>query len=423
MAARAGFNEYHPQLPRSPSQAMNRPSHWIIALFAILGPALWVWGLTEGFGDAHETAPAWPQRARLQAPATTPAAPAEALLTGRVTDPRGQPIDGAIVRVIGGRSAAFTRGSGAFEVMVKVGDPYRRIEVTAAGFAPAIERCAPTDLGSFMVPLAPALPWEQTHAVTAPSKRAALEGEGFVYDRDRQPIAGVVVTALGSGASAVTDDIGRYRIPLPTGQSAPAVGLAAWHPSAGAATLDAVATTQTEGVVNLGVAALGEGLRLSGSVRLPGGEPAVNAGVVLRHHGLVRRALTDSSGTFTVCGLIAADYVLELLPSSGALGVKHDVRVESSGSLEGELRLRAEQPRRVRVVDAAKAPHAFSYVVAADGDGHRTYAQADAEGAATLLGLSADGVRVEQVRSQDHAVLTIVDVTAHEATITVVAKP
>lgn len=398
---------------------MNRPSHWIIALFAIMGPALWVWGLTEGFAETSEPLPAGPQRARLSSSPSVEAPPPEAMLTGRVLDERGQPIDGAIVRVIGGRSAAFTRASGGFEVMVKLGDPYRRIEVTANNFTPAVERCAPSDLGNFVVQLLPAKPWETQPQVAAPGKRAALVGEGFIYDHDRQPLTGVVVTALETGDSALTDEIGRFRIPL----GAPTVSLAAWHPTGRAAALDAVTPSQAEGIVNLGVTSLADGVQVGGTVRLPDGGPAAAAAVVLRRQGLVRRALTDSSGVFEFSGLIAADYVLEVLPTAGALGIKRPLRIDGSGRLPSELRLIAEQPQRVHVLDAARAPRPKSFVVAVDADGRQAWARADAEGYATLRGLGAERVRVDEVRSPEHTRLTILDAKADAATITVVAAP
>ncbi len=399
---------------------MNRPSHWIIALFAVMGPALWVWGLTEGFGEGHEPVPAGPQRARLMSPPSAEAAPVEALLTGRVVDQSGYPVDGAIIRVIGGgRNAAFTRASGTFEVMVKLGDPYRRIEITANGFVPMVERCAPSDLLNFVVELAPFAPWDSEPSVASTAKRAALAGEGFVYDHDRKPLAGVVVTALETGDSALTDEIGRFRIPI----GAPRVSFVAWHPTGRAALIETVTPTQTEGMVNLGVTALREGVQLGGTVRLPDGAPAIATAVVLRHHGLVRRTLTDSSGTFQVAGLIAADYQLEVLSAAGALGLKKTLRIDSSGLLPSELQMVSERPHGVRVVDAARTPQPRTFVVASDVDGRRTWVQTDAEGKASLRGLNTEGVRVDEVRSVVHAVLEVVEVGVEAETMTIVVVP
>lgn len=385
---------------------MNRPSHWIIATFAVMGPVLWVWGFTAGFGSQHEgnAAVHAPRLERLESAQQGPAAgPFEDRLVGRVVDQLGQAVAGAEIRVLGGsRCAALTRTNGAFEVMVKLRDPYRRIAVAASGFSTVIERCAPTDFDAFVAQLSAPPPWQPQPPLPLAPRRAALAGEGFVQDADKRPVAGVVVTALQTGESATSDDVGRYLIPI----AAPATSFLAWHPSGRCAAIEPVHTTQSEGMVSLGVTSLAEGGRLSGSVRLPDGAVAPAAAIVLRREGMVRRCLTDEAGAFRLGGLVAGDYDLEVLATAGALGVKHPLRVEGPGSQQTELHLVAEAPLRVRVVDQAQAPRAGAYVLATDAEARSAWAQTDAEGVTTLRGLAA-GAQVQEARGADLAPLKI----------------
>ena len=132
--------------------------------------------------------------------------------------------------------------------------------------------------------------------------------------------------------------------------------------------------------------------------------------------------ITDLYGHI-VAGLVAAEYVLELLPSNGALGVRRPLPVESSGRLQDELRLVAEKVQRVRVLGAERAPVGKAFVVAGDGGGRRAWAQADADGYATLRGLSAQSVRIEEARSAQQVALKIVEVGADGETLTVLTAP
>jgi hypothetical protein len=282
-----------------------------------------------------------------------------------------------------------------------------------------VERCAPCDLQGFVVELTPAPPWEPAAPLPAAPKPAALAGEGYVHDAEtNRPLAGAVVTALETGDTALTDEVGRFQIPV----AASRVSFAAWHPSGRSGTLDAVTPAQSVGMVNLGVTALREGAAVKGTVLLPDGGPAVGAAVVLRHHGLVRRTVADADGAFALHGLIAADYTLEVLPCAAALGIRQTVRVESSGRI-AELRLVAEKPRRVRLVDEAGAPHARGFVVAVDGDGRRAWAQADGEGLALLRGLGATGFAVETARDAAQVQLRLVATATDAEPTTVVAAP
>src|SRR5690606_30187034 len=192
-----------------------------------------------------------------------------------------------------------------------------------------------------------------------------------------------------------------------------------WHASGRAGEIGPVQSTQKGGLVSLGVTALGPGARIGGSIRMPDHAPADRAAVVLRRGRLVRRTRADENGAFAVDGLVAGEYVLEVLPHRGALGVRQSIRVDGSGQLESEIQLAAEVPHQIRLVDASHAPHALGYVVATDADERRSWARADEEGRATLRGLADREVRVEEVRAADHRVLTVRSVT-REGDVTVV---
>ncbi|MEZ5966653.1 MAG: carboxypeptidase-like regulatory domain-containing protein [Planctomycetota bacterium] len=399
---------------------MNRPSHWIIATFAILGPVLWVWGFTEGFGTQRETppAPTGPRQERLEPSDTQASSPFEAKLEGRVVDQLGQPLAGAQIRVLGGSGAALTRTSGSFEVMVKLRDPYRRVEVTASGFSSVVERCSPADLTNFVVQMNAPPPWATQVPLPLSPKRSALAGEGFLLDGDRRPVAGAVVTCLETGDSALTDDVGRFLIPV----AAAKVSFVAWHESGTCAEIEASLPAQNEGMVSLGVATLAEGARLGGAILLPDGTPAAQAPVVLRRQGLVRRCLADDGGRFRVHGLVAGDYELEVLPHGGALGIRSPLHVEGPGNLQTELKLVAEQPLRVRVVDDARAPRAGAYVLASDADERHAWAETDVDGRAVLRGLSAVGAVVREARDAALVPMKIEGTLAEAETTTIVTS-
>lgn len=399
---------------------MNRPSHWIIATFAIMGPALWVWGFTEGFGTQQEAAPdaGGPRQERLEPQGQVVVATLEDKLDGRVIDHLGRPISGAQIRVLGGSGAAVTRSSGAFEVMVKLRDPYRRIEITANGFSSVVERCSPADLASFVVQMSSPAPWAVPANTPLSAKRVALAGEGFVLDADRRPLEACVVTCLETGDTALTDEVGRFLIPIGTSPAS----FVAWHANGHCAALEAVQPTQKEGMISLGVITSTAGAQLSGTVRLPDGTPIDSAAIVLRRQGLVRRSLTDQGGTFHLGGLVAADYDLEVLPAGGALGIKQPLRVEGPGSLKTELRLVAEAPLRVRVVDSKRVPRAKAYVLATDADARSAWAQVDGDGYATLRGLGTEGATVREARDADLAPLKILGTAIEAETTTVLTE-
>lgn len=401
---------------------MNRPSHWIIATFAVMGPVLWIWGFTEGFGSQHERpslAARGPRSERLESAARLESGSVrvEAPLSGRVVDDLGRPVAGALIRVLGGSGGATTRSSGSFEVMVKPGDPCWGVEITAEGFSPVVERCAPADLPNFVARLSAAPPWQELAMSSFSTKRPALSGEGYVHGRDGKPVAGAAVTALATGDTALTNELGCYLIPLRT----PVTTLVAWHESSGCAVIEAVKPAQEQGLVSLGVTKLVEGASVSASLQLPDGTPASDVAVVLRREGFLRRVVTDASGSFRIAGLVAADYQLEALPAHGALGVTLPVRIESSGRLQ-EVRLVAERPWRVRVVDRVREPRKGAYVVGADSGARRAWAQTDGGGIAVLRGLAAEGATVTEVRAQDLTPLRIDDVTVEGETTTVVTE-
>lgn len=385
---------------------MNRPSHWILALFAVIGPALWIWGLSEGFPARTDPDPGTRQAVAVRLRSTPPAAPVpQGTLTGRIIDELGTPLDLARIRVLGGRGAAVTR-QGGFEVPVQLAEPYLRVEVAADGFAPAVTRCAASDAASLVVSLRRALPFAPTPSVPNPGKRPALAGHGFVFDQDRRPVAGAAVVVLETGDSVFTDEGGKYRIPIPLERAT----LAITHADGRAAVTETFEYAQPEGLVGLGERMLTRGARVQGTVQLPDGAPAVAAAVVLRHQGLVRRVLTGGDGTFAVDGLIAVDYELEVLPVPGCMPLVHTLAVSGSGQLRSELRLVAEVPLRVRVVDEHDAPRTSSFVVARDAGDHVAWAQTDADGVAVLRGFATGEVTFDEVRSAQHALLEVLRV-------------
>ncbi len=385
---------------------MNRPSHWILALFAVIGPALWIWGLSEGFPNNADASATSAQAVAVRLRITPPPAPVpQGTLTGLIVDELGAPIDLARIRVLGGRGAAVTR-QGGFEVPVQLAEPYLRVEVAADGFAPAVARCASSDAANLVVSLNKALPFAPMQSLSAAPKRPALAGDGFVFDADRRPVEGAAVVVLETGDSTFTDIGGKYRIPIPLAGCT----LAITHADGRAVVTETFAYAQTVGMVSLGERMLTMGARVQGRVQMPDGSPAVAAAVVLAHQGLERRVITGADGSFVVAGLIAVDYELRVLPVAGCVPLVHTLAVAGSGQIASELRLVAEVPLRVRVVDEQDAGRAGAFVVARDPDDHIAWAQADAEGVATLRGFANADVTFDEVRSAQHARLEVLRV-------------
>jgi hypothetical protein len=378
---------------------MNRPSHWILAMLAVMGPLLWIWGLSDPYVSKADA----PLAARRPPPARSPsvvrlnaeplaAIQSEALLSGEVVDSSGMPVSGARIRVLGGRAAALSGEDGAFEVPVIQGNTVKRLEVTAPGHAPAMAKIAPDGLDAYVIVLQRAVPWAEPPAAAAPA-RPPLAAEGFVYDKGRIPVPGAVVAIRETGDAVRADQKGMFRLPLEAGSTT----LIARDEEGRAAAAATFKPTQREGLVPvLEGLALTRANRVSGRVRGADGGAAAGAGVVLRDGAIVRRARADDTGGFEFTAVLDGEYELELLPWRGGLGITAKLAVTGK-DFARDFELAAEVPLRVQVVRADQ-PVGGAYVSAADGAGRTAVGEADAEGWTTLRGLAHDA-RVAGVRA------------------------
>ena len=123
--------------------------------------------------------------------------PLDARATGRVIDPDGAPIAGAMVSTRG--ASMLTGDDGGFDVAAPSGSSTETLRVTADGY------------GRRSISFRPGSP-----GATAPDIEVVLRPEfrvrGTVRDSRRQPISGASVSLVIGGTSVETDTEGRYEL-------------------------------------------------------------------------------------------------------------------------------------------------------------------------------------------------------------------
>jgi hypothetical protein len=367
---------------------MRRPSHWILLSLLVGGSLLWTTGRFDLVAGPRR-APG-PRVVKAQA-AKPAAAPRRVVLRGRVIDPLGWPIEGASVQIAAGEDGlrARTDPQGAWELAAGGGGPHA-LAIAADGHEPALENARAGEHPTTV--LARAL-WDTPEPLAPPpvAGESAL-GDGFVRTDAGAPAAGALIAVLETGASAISDDVGHFLVPLPVG----AATLVARDAEGRVARLGPVQNALAAGKVPLETALLRRGHSLRGLVKDPVGEPCAGAPLVVRGEGLRLHAMTDASGGFTVQGLVDGVYEVEALPHRGWLGARRDVLVQRDVVDVGDLALLAERPRRVQVVDSeARGQSGVLVLVREQESGRRAHGRTNAEGYVGLSGIGAGAVVFE----------------------------
>lgn len=371
---------------------MNRPSHWILGFLAVLGGTLWCTGALQDYlsaqpvlevrGDATRREPV---RVQKQGDAPPPVVNSE--VVGRVIDRLGFPVAAAHVRVAGeDGEPVMTDSEGRFRLTVS-GAVHKRLRIEALG------RHAPVEVKGSVDPievvLQDALPegWQTAAATaTAPQPAGLLFGEGFVKDAQGRHAAGVRVTVAETGASARTDENGRYTIPLGEGPCT----LVAFDQHGGVATSKTDTPPQQMGRVPCPELRLQPGPTLRGVLRNTDGEPLVGAAFVVATGGIRRTEHTGPGGVFAVPGLVAGAAELIVLPHRGHQGVRLPLEIHGDVDLEDDVKVQRfrQEPVRLQVLDTAGTRQSWVHVVAEQIGGlTRAYGQADADGLVMLRGL------------------------------------
>jgi hypothetical protein len=365
---------------------MRRPSHWILLSVVAAGSLLWSMDRLD-LVTGPRRAPG-PKVVRAQAPKPA-TAPLQLALRGRVIDPLGWPIQGASVRVGADGPLARTGAQGVWEVTAAGRGPHA-VTITADGHEPAVEQATAGDAPTTV--LARAL-WETPEPLPAPA--GAVEGalgDGFLRNAAGAPVADAVIAVLETGASAVSDEVGHFVVPLPVGDAT----LIARSGDGSVARLGPVRNELTAGKVPLHTAVLRRGRALRGLIKDPVGEPCAGAPLVVRGEGLRVYATTDASGGFAMNGLVDGVYEIEALPHRGWLGARRDVLVQRDVVELGDIALLAERPRRVQVVDGeAQGLSGVLVLVREEESGRRAHGRTNDEGYVGLSGLGGGAVVFE----------------------------
>ncbi|MGW8378319.1 carboxypeptidase regulatory-like domain-containing protein [Streptomyces sp. ODS28] len=223
------------------------------------------------------------------------AVPSAADIRGRVLDPGGAPVAGAVVTLVGSSGRQLGRavvgGDGAYVLGVPAGEQARLILVGAAsGYQP---RSVAASGGSRVVDLV--LPHPGGVSGTVRCGEAPLTGALVVATDRRGEVVG----------SATTGEDGGYRlVPLPPGDCTLTTSAEGCRPAAVRITVGGDVTRQDT--------RLRPAARVRGVIRAQGGTPLAGARVSLldRAGDIVAAHTTGSDGAYAFTGLAAADYTL-----------------------------------------------------------------------------------------------------------------
>lgn len=385
---------------------MNRPSHWLVAFFVVLGGVLWWGGQLERIVEAQPapaTADPTSTSVVVRRPARAEPRPTYSVMVGRVIDRLGWPVVGAEITVPGQDGVrAVSDADGRFEITV-AGAIHRTLRVEARGRHEAEQ--VRGSLDELVVVMQDAAPWARERDVLRRfDGDGLLIGEGFVKDVAGSSVARARVVVRGTPAGVLSDPVGRYTIPLPTGPSS----VVAFDTNGRVAASAPMSHARNQGKVPLPDLVLRDGITLRGRLVDDDGAPCGGATLVLDNDGVTRRSSTDESGGFAIAGLIAGDSHLTVLPHAGHLSLERRLAIDADTDLGDLVFERASQvPMRLTVVDGEHRPIAHAHVVAEQTSWRRAYGQANEFGQVCLAGLGSGPIEFE-VRSDESKPLAVV---------------
>lgn len=395
---------------------MSRPSHWILAFVLLASAGAVVLQALGWFPPRDDQAM---QRRLAPLEPVEPRAPraiqdeTQAGMMGRILDRLGNAVAGAEVRNLVTGEVTRCDAGGRFVLRASPRRTHRLL-LQAERHEPAIAQLVPeaTPIEAVFV-LADARPWLVQRSLVTSAITSPLAGEGHVRDRAGQGVSGAVVAVRETGVAVLTDETGRYRLPLPDGS----VHLVTHTADGRYAESDPFAPTRHQGLVPLPDLHLEEGgAVVRGRLRDADGNPCPGAVLHLVAGGLRRRAQTDDGGAFVVAGLPAGECVLQVLPYRGLPGLEQ--RLVAAGTHDVELTLQRPDPLQVRVVDRSEVPQPDKLVVAHGGEQH-VQAVTDTEGRAVLHGLLARDLAFEVRDAKTFELLPLVASDAATRTLTI----
>lgn len=202
--------------------------------------------------------------------------------------------------------------------------------------------------------LEPSAPWDSMPAQPQPAPK--LRGEGSVQGVDRRPLANAFVNVLGTDCWGVTDESGRFEVPLPDTTSTFVVH----HPGseAGVGGLAALSSPFTSprahGIVPLPTLIGQRAGSIRGTVRSPDGQGVAGLPVKVRGPGGTRLVTTGAGGSFVLAGLLPAEYRVEPFAYKGAVGEAIAITVDRP-VVDCDLNLTQMREANLRVVDESGA--------------------------------------------------------------------
>ena len=339
--------------------------------------------------------------------------------TGFVFDSMGYSLVGADVTPTNG-SSRKTAADGTFSVDLL---QYQASDllVRANGRRQEWLRTSAISPDPLAVCMEPSAPWDE---LSKPPKAVAmLRGEGEVRGTDRQPLANAYVNVLGTDCWGVTDDSGRFELPLPSqtgtfvlhhaGDSIVTGGFASMS--------SPFASPRARGIVPLPTLVAESAGSIHGIVRNAAGKAIAGLPVGVRGPGGLRHVLTSAGGEFLLRGLLPADYTVEPFAYRGAVGEAVAVRVDRT-SVSCDLHLTQIKEASVRVVDENGEVAAGVWVSASMFGLRRGIDQVGTDGFVKLPVGSSSEFEVRMADSFDSCLVRQYDADMQPATL-VIAQP
>lgn len=327
-------------LLRKPSVAVATWSVLVLGLFA------WRGDLSLSTPGQHAAAHMQPQPVVVRRP-EAPQLP-RTQRSGRVFDSMGFLLVGAEVVPADGATLK-TDADGAFSIDLL---RYQASDllVRADGRRHEWLRTSALSPDPLTICMEPSAPWDSLPKPLEPA--AMLRGEGEVQGVDRRPLANAFVNVLGTDCWGITDETGRFELPLPATTSMFVVHQPGGENGLGgfAALSPPFISPRAHGIVPLPTLVGERAGSIRGTVRTIKGEAIAGLTIEVRGPGGRRRVTSGAGGVFVLSGLVPADYTVEPFAYRGAVGEAVEVKVDRP-VVACDLHLTKIEEASVRVVD------------------------------------------------------------------------
>jgi hypothetical protein len=206
---------------------------------------------------------------------------------------------------------------------------------------------SPDPLAIYMEPSAP---WDASPKPLEPA--AMLRGEGEVQGTDHRPLVNAFVNVLGTDCWGMTDETGRFELPLPSTTSTFVVHQPGGENGLGgfAALSSPFVSPRAQGIVPLPPLIGERAGSIRGAARTTNGDAIAGLTVEIRGPGGRRRVTTGAGGVFVLSGLVPANYTVEPFAYRGAVGEAVEVKVDRE-VVDCDLHLAKIEEANVRVVN------------------------------------------------------------------------